>query len=231
MDLGQFEALLDESIQDERLSRRERKDLRSRLRADPPDYNKLAALRNKAFEVARRYADATSPDVLFAWLEDVMQALHAPVDQELELRVSEAHFSPGEQPRSRIRSMLRSCRKSADICVFTISDDALSSEIYAAHQRGIQVRLISDDDKSNDLGSDVEKLARRGVPVVMDNGPAHMHHKFAIFDGSILLSGSYNWTRSAASANSENILLTADTKIVAAFQQSFEALWETFGGR
>ncbi len=230
MDLERFEALLDESIQDERLSRRERKDLRSLLRADPPDYHKLAVLRKKAFEVAQRYTDAMAPDMLLAWLEDVIQALHTPIDQELELRVSEALFSPGTQPRSRIRSMLRSCKRSADICVFTISDDALSSEIYAAHQRGIQVRLISDDDKSDDLGSDVDELARRSVPVVMDNSPAHMHHKFAIFDGNILLNGSYNWTRSAASANAENILLTADAKIVTAFRQRFERLWETFGG-
>lgn len=53
-----------------------------------------------------------------------------------------------------------------------------------------------------------------------------MHHKFAIFDGEILVNGSYNWTRSANDFNAENILVTGDPDLVAAFQREFDALWE-----
>ncbi len=40
----------------------------------------------------------------------------------------------------------------------------------------------------------------------------HMHHKFALFDGGRLLTGSYNWTRGAAETNYENVIDTTDPK-------------------
>jgi cardiolipin hydrolase len=55
-----------------------------------------------------------------------------------------------------------------------------------------------------------------------------MHHKFAIFDRTYLVTGSYNWTRSAASYNEENIVVSDDRRLVSAFSGTFEKLWEKF---
>jgi phosphatidylserine/phosphatidylglycerophosphate/cardiolipin synthase-like enzyme len=56
----------------------------------------------------------------------------------------------------------------------------------------------------------------------------HMHHKFAVFDAARLLNGSYNWTRGAADTNYENLVDTADPRLVAAFAAEFERLWNRF---
>ena len=53
-----------------------------------------------------------------------------------------------------------------------------------------------------------------------------MHHKYAVVDGSVLLTGSYNWTRSAFRVNEENIVVTDDPRLVRAFSKAFEELWE-----
>ena len=76
------------------------------------------------------------------------------------------------------------------------------------------------------FGSDIERFERAGIQVVVDNSEHHMHHKFAIFDRRITLTGSYNWTRSAAEYNEENILVTHDRRIADRFQQEFERLWK-----
>ena len=55
-----------------------------------------------------------------------------------------------------------------------------------------------------------------------------MHHKFAIFDGTRLLNGSYNGTRGAADMNYENLVDTDDPNLVAAFSAEFERLWKRF---
>jgi cardiolipin hydrolase len=116
-----------------------------------------------------------------------------------------------------------------DVCVFTITDDTISRAIYDAHRRGVAIRILTDDDKSGDLGSDVVDLDRAGVAVRVDRTPAHMHHKFAIFDGKVLASGSYNWTRSAASENEENIIVTDHPHLLRAFQAEFDQLWSRLG--
>jgi phosphatidylserine/phosphatidylglycerophosphate/cardiolipin synthase-like enzyme len=57
-----------------------------------------------------------------------------------------------------------------------------------------------------------------------------MHHKFALFDGQLLLNGSFNWTRSASLNNEENLLVTDNVVLVRSYQQQFELLWLRFAG-
>ena len=57
-----------------------------------------------------------------------------------------------------------------------------------------------------------------------------MHHKFALFDTQTLVTGSYNWTRSAAKNNEENFVVLADPGLTASYSKEFEQLWEKFTG-
>ncbi len=42
---------------------------------------------------------------------------------------------------------------------------------------GVAIRVLSDDDKSADEGSDVMRFERAGIPVRVDRTEHHMHHK------------------------------------------------------
>jgi phosphatidylserine/phosphatidylglycerophosphate/cardiolipin synthase-like enzyme len=53
-----------------------------------------------------------------------------------------------------------------------------------------------------------------------------MHHKFMVVDNRSLVTGSYNWTRSAAKYNHENVLLTRDPGAVRSFLKEFDLLWQ-----
>jgi len=48
-----------------------------------------------------------------------------------------------------------------------------------------------------------------------------------ITDNKALITGSYNWTRSAARFNHENILLTREGPVIKSFSKEFEQLWNT----
>ena len=104
--------------------------------------------------------------------------------------------------------------------------DAIAEAIEKAHRRGVEVRILTDDDKSADRGSDAGRLAARGIPLRVDRSPGHMHHKFAISDRRILLNGSYNWTRSACTSNNENIAITNHKPLVQQFEKEFLRLWK-----
>src|SRR5262249_52240936 len=141
---------------------------------------------------------------------------------------AEVQFSPGDQCCRRIVNLLDGCRRSADLCVFTITDDRIAQSVLAVHRRGARVRVVTDDEKANDEGSDVRRMAAAGIPVRVDDSPFHMHHKFALFDGGTVLTGSYNWTLGAARNNQENLVISNDRRLVNAFTGEFERLWKQF---
>jgi phosphatidylserine/phosphatidylglycerophosphate/cardiolipin synthase-like enzyme len=74
----------------------------------------------------------------------------------------------------------------------------------------------------------VAELAELGIEIAVDASPAHMHHKFAIFDRRIVVTGSFNWTRSATTENNENIVVIEDPAVVQRFSDEFERLWKAF---
>lgn len=220
-----FDRILSKTLDDGRLSRAERRALSEVLDGWSPDAELRAQLRARAFEAASERVRDPRDRQLIEWLEDVVKVLSAPV---AATEPSEAFFSPGEACRDKIVELMRSARRSVDICVFTITDNVVADAILDAHRRHVKVRIITDDDKSLDRGSDIDDLQRAGITVVTDHSENHMHHKFAVFDGRVMLTGSYNWTRSAAAYNEENIVVSHDPNLCATFTREFERLWVQF---
>ena len=136
-----------------------------------------------------------------------------------------AYFSPGPDCRIAIEQAMETALDELLICVFTISNDRLSDAIQRAHRNGLTVRVISDNDKMEDKGNDVERLSLSGVDVRIDRSPEHMHHKFMVVDGHTVLTGSYNWTRSAETRNEENLVVLDDPVLAGRFAEEFERIW------
>lgn len=217
---------LKETLADYRLTRGEKRSLQQSIEPFSDDERRLALVRNYAFKMARDELSEPHHAELLNWLEDVVKVLQQKNPNPSGKIRSEAYFSPDDPCVSRIVRLFDSARKSVDICVYTITDDRIRDAILAAHHRNVPIRIISDNDKSDDLGSDIHQLDRRGVPVRVDRSEFHMHHKYAVFDGKQLLTGSYNWTRSAAQRNEENFLITNDATLLKSFRRAFDKLWK-----
>lgn len=219
--LHKVETMLESSLEDYVMSRSERREFKDLLRESRGDSKQQAMVRQLAFKMAQ--AKAEESPLVMEWLENVIKILFAK-ESEVDSR---AYFSPGEECLNQIRAFISGATESLDICIFTLTDNRIVERIQQAQGRGVKIRLLADNDKSKDLGADVLRLQREGIPTVLDVTDAHMHHKFAIADGKRLLGGSYNWTRAAASENNENIFVTNDGRLVRQFQQEFERLWDT----
>ena len=227
MDFDALDRSLRESAQDFTLDAGEKLQLREL--GQQLDAARVRFLRNRAFDIAREAMLATPAETLdvLRWLEQVVKTLDAA--NEAAPVVSSAYFSPGDTCLRRLRDLMRGCKATLDICVFTIADDRLTDAILECHARGVQVRVVSDNDKQHDSGSDIARLRDRGVPVRLDDAPYHMHHKFALVDGCVLANGSFNWTRSATHNNDENLVVTDDANLVRVFGLQFGKLWQQFG--
>ena len=214
---AEIDAYLAATLADGRLSRGERQ----ALIALADDAEARDAICRRAFALAKSTPLESS---VIDWLEEIVRSTRAPDAEATNLR-AEAYFSPGDACPRAIERFVRSAARTIDICVFTITDDRLSDAILDAHRRSITVRVITDDAKAEDLGSDIDRLDRAGIAIRVDRSPFHMHHKFALADTKTLLTGSYNWTRGAARDNEENLIITDEARLVKAFAEEFEGLW------
>jgi len=229
MDFDRLDRLLRDSVGDLRLDEGERLQLRELGGRLPPD--RCRFLRNRAFDLARELigADPGSGGDVLRWLEQVVRTLD--VARPSPASPSTVCFSPGDDCLRTLQGLCRQARRRLDICVFTIADDRLADAIVDCHRRGVGVRLITDDEKCFDAGSDIDQLRRAGIAVRMDRSRHHMHHKFALFDARVLVHGSFNWTRSASINNEESLVVSEEAVLLERFALQFERLWEQFADR
>jgi cardiolipin hydrolase len=144
-------------------------------------------------------------------------------------RYLDTMFFPNEANVERLIQYMNKATKSIKICVFTMTNDKLSNGVNAAWQRGLNVRVISDDECMQQKGSDVHWLSEQGIPVRVDDRPdAHMHNKFMIIDDTHVITGSFNWTVTAGNANQENLLVVDNQYYIQKYNTEFEKLWKQF---
>jgi phosphatidylserine/phosphatidylglycerophosphate/cardiolipin synthase-like enzyme len=218
--------LIDASASDEFLSKAEKKKIKGVLKSLAPDKRISDVLRSELFDIARGKMNGENYMAILTWVENVNKLILAA--NKVEVQQESVYFSPGEECLQAIIHHIRQAQQRIRICLFTISDDRIAKELISRHKRGVSVKIISDNDKINDKGSDIFELAEAGIPVRLDITDNHMHHKFALFDSHITLTGSYNWTRSAERYNHENILITDSYSVLRAFDKEFESLWDEF---
>lgn len=187
--------------------------------------NRVSQIRNDIFKFAQRQVsqDETETRQLITWLSNVIKVLVQFHREDSEMH--SVHFSPEGDCCEIILDCLRKAEKELQICVYTISDDRLANEVIRCYKKGLKVRLITDDEKVKDIGSDIKRIARNGIDVRVDDIQRLMHHKFTIVDRKKLITGSYNWTTTAAKSNYENILITSKKQVVKAYEDEFERLW------
>ncbi|XP_061849763.1 mitochondrial cardiolipin hydrolase [Colius striatus] len=126
---------------------------------------------------------------------------------------------------TRLLRHLLGARRSLDVCLFAFSCPQLGYAVQLLHRRGVRVRVVTDELNMGSGGSQIGFLRRAGIQV-RHNQDGYMHHKFAIVDGTLLITGSLNWTTQAVQNNWENVLVVDDVKFVKPFQDEFERIWE-----
>jgi len=216
---------------DRRLTRSERKATRALLTDAGLDAPARLRLLDQIFvATADRMRDPRDRETV-GWLEDLVRiVISGGPEAPLKPTPSPwARFGPEEPMVESVLAFVADTRRSLDVAVFTLTDDRLSDALSQLHRRGVAVRLLTDNDKSWDRGSDVRRLQDAGLAIRMDRSEHHFHHKFAVRDGAVLLNGSYNWTRGADRHNRENFMVTHDPAMVSRYAGAFEEMWAALG--
>ncbi len=214
--------LIEESYQKRILDKETKKKFKNILNNNKLKPEDLNFLSKKSFYLFKQNHEA---DIfLIDWLEDIQNLINR--YRITESKESQVCFSPKNECSDKICKFISKAEQSLLICVFTISDNQITDSILNAHKRGVMIKIITDNDKSMDKGSDIYQMSKQGINIKIDMTRHHMHHKFAIRDNKSLLTGSYNWTRSAEIYNQENFIITNEKKLVKRFRKEFDKLWQ-----
>ena len=141
------------------------------------------------------------------------------------LAKTEVYFSLYDNPQKEIIKNINQAEAFINIAMYIFTDREIALPLAKARERGVKVRLYLDKDQVDYQYSQSRFLVQKGIKTRISSNKYIMHHKFAIIDNRLLLTGSYNWTFSANHRNDENLMVIDDPEIIARYQNQFEKLW------
>ncbi len=152
-------------------------------------------------------------------------ALVLPYAGQAESRDIAVYFSRTDAPQAAIIQSLNGAQQSLHIAMYYFTDPELAKAVVQAHERGVATYVYLDRSQVSQQYSQARYLAQQGVPVRISSNPYIMHNKFAIIDGALVLTGSYNWTQSAYQRNDENLLCIYRDDIAQRYKNRFRYFW------
>ncbi|HET7215567.1 MAG TPA: phospholipase D-like domain-containing protein [Terriglobia bacterium] len=143
--------------------------------------------------------------------------------------VNQTIFTSQASVARTIERLLLEARVSVDAALYRITNPRLARALGEARNRGLRVRLLVDRNKYQETAATREILAESALPFQAIYGRkekgSKLHHKFAVLDRHIVLTGSYNWTLDSEERNLDHILVLRDPRLALAYQEEFERLW------
>ena len=134
-----------------------------------------------------------------------------------------------------------------DMALFVFSAQQLTDVIAELQRRRVQLRLLADAgfasrpfseildllgtsladrDCKLEAGNKPLNTAAEGVGIARLPGGDKLHHKVAVIDNRTVISGSFNWSPSAAHQNDEVLLVIHSPLLAAHFTREIDRLWK-----
>jgi phosphatidylserine/phosphatidylglycerophosphate/cardiolipin synthase-like enzyme len=119
-------------------------------------------------------------------------------------------FVPGEDCEGVIVAEINQARSVILVQAYSFTSMPIAKALVSAKQRGVSVRVILDKSQRSERYSGATFLANAGIRTLIDEQPSIAHSKVIIIDGTSVITGSFNFTRSAQQYNAENLIVIRD---------------------
>ena len=128
-------------------------------------------------------------------------------------------FAPHDDIESLLIETINSAKTQILMQAYLLTSKKISLALIAAHDRGVDVRVLADASQSRIDSSKVGSLAAAGIPVWLETKYLNAHNKVIVLDAeraeATVVTGSFNFTWGAQHKNAENVLVARNNPVLA----------------
>ena len=133
------------------------------------------------------------------------------------------YFSPKGGCTQAVVDALGSAKNTVLVQAYSFTSAPIAKALVDAHKRGVDVQVILDKSQRTERYSSATFLANEGISTYIDAAHKIAHNKVMVIDGKTLITGSFNFTKSAEEGNAENLLVISNAPDLA---QRYTSNWK-----
>ena len=147
-----------------------------------------------------------------------------------------------------LAKQLKAAKEGNDMALFVFSAQQLANVLREQINRRVEIRLVADPGFASrpfsealallgvtlpdhtckvGAGNQPHNQALQGVGTLRLARGDKLHHKFAVIDNRRVITGSCNWSPSAAHTNDETLLVIHSALLAKHFTREMERLWDS----
>jgi len=121
-------------------------------------------------------------------------------------------------------ALIDAATTSIDLCLYEFKRSNVITAVLAAHDRGVDIRMVGDGDEALDSG--YLALEDVGIHIEMRKPRDRiMHNKFVVVDGQAVWTGSTNATETGILQNNNNAVIIESTVMAEEYTREFEQMY------
>lgn len=134
----------------------------------------------------------------------------------------EMYFAPVDDVMNKVIAEVQKSRRSVRFMIFTFTYPELTAAMIERFQKGVTVEGVIEN-RGASQGALPELLCAK-IPVKREAGGGTMHHKVLIIDNQTVITGSFNFTKSATTQNDENLIIIRNPRVVSLYLKEFQRI-------
>jgi phosphatidylserine/phosphatidylglycerophosphate/cardiolipin synthase-like enzyme len=143
----------------------------------------------------------------------------------LNAEVLGVYFSPPDDAASAIVKAIDASEHEVLVQAYGFTHNAMAQALVRAHQRGVKVRVLLDKKSESSNRYVIAVLTDADMEVRHDGKHAIAHNKVMLIDRTIVITGSFNFTNSAATRNAENLLVLKSADLAETYRLQWQNHW------
>ena len=163
--------------------------------------------------------------LIFLWGTPTTAVRAQPNAQAITAEVLGVYFTPPANAAAAIIQSIDASQTEVLVQAYGFTHNAIAQALVRAHARGVVVRVLLDQKSQTSNRYVIDVLTQAQIELRQDGKHAIAHNKVMVIDQHIVITGSFNFTNSAATRNAENFLVLKSADLADKYRAQWQSHW------